>query len=54
MTTVTEDVKEILANADVGMAISGLDPARYQIERRDGSQVKIGNTTMTVRVVEER
>ncbi|MCD6025076.1 MAG: ribonucleotide-diphosphate reductase subunit alpha [Fibrobacteria bacterium] len=40
MTTLTEDVKEILANADVGMAVSGLDPARYQIERRDGSQVR--------------
>ena len=40
MTTVTEDVKEILASADVGMAVSGLDPARYQIERRDGSLVK--------------
>ena len=26
MTTLTEDVKEILANADVGMAVSGLDP----------------------------
>ncbi len=41
MTTVTEDVKEMLSTADVvGMAISGLDPARYQVERRDGSLVK--------------
>jgi len=41
MTTVTENVKEMLASAEaVGMAVSGLDPARYQIERRDGSLVK--------------
>jgi ribonucleoside-diphosphate reductase alpha chain len=41
MTTVTENVKEMLATAEaVGMAVSGLDPARYQIERRDGSLVK--------------
>jgi ribonucleoside-diphosphate reductase alpha chain len=41
MTTVTENVKEMLATAEaVGMAVSGMDPARYQIERRDGSTVK--------------
>jgi ribonucleoside-diphosphate reductase alpha chain len=41
MTTVTETVKEMLASAEaVGMAVTGLDPARYQIERRDGSLVK--------------
>src|SRR5687768_11209659 len=40
MTLVDKEAKTATGSAMVGAVVAGLDPAKYQVERRDGTVVK--------------